>query len=74
MSKTIISIQIWKCRVAGYEEAAKKFKYASSEKDPEFNNYLPLMKKFTIDANAVAQEKGLEAVLAFLDNAACAPK
>ena len=56
------TFQVWKCRVAGYEEATKKFKFATNEKDPEFNVYLPLMKKFVIDSNAVAQEKGLEAV------------
>ena len=65
---------MWKVRVAGYEEAAKKFRYAHSDKDPEFNNFLGIIKKFVIDSNAVAQEKGLEAVLAFTENAACATK
>ena len=73
-SNIFVVVQVWKCRVAGYEEATKKFKFASNDKDPEFNVYLPLMKKFVIDSNAVAQEKGLEAVLAFCDNAACATK
>ncbi|KFM68160.1 Cytoskeleton-associated protein 5, partial [Stegodyphus mimosarum] len=36
--------------------------------------YLGLLKKFVIDSNAVAQEKGLAAVLAFIENAACSSK
>lgn len=68
------SSQVWKARVAGYEEAAKRFKLISDEKSPEYNNYLGLLKKFVLDTNAVAQEKGLEAVMAFVENAACATK
>ena len=69
----MILFQLWKARLAGYEEATKKFKLLD-EKSPEFSNYLGLMKKFVIDSNAVAQEKGLEATLAYVENAACAPK
>ena len=41
---------MWKCRVAGYEEATKKFKFAANDKDPEFNVYLPLVKKFASES------------------------
>ena len=60
--------QVWKARVAGYEAAAKIFQ-ACDEKSKEFSNYAGLVKKFVIDNNAVAQEKGLDAVLAFVENA-----
>ena len=39
------------------------------EKSPEFMKFAPLMKKFVTDSNAVAQEKALDAVLAFVENA-----
>ncbi|CAL1547332.1 unnamed protein product [Lymnaea stagnalis] len=58
----------WKARVAGYEEVTKLFN-GLDEKSPEFNRYGGLLKKFVTDANAVAQEKGLEAVYAFVENA-----
>jgi cytoskeleton-associated protein 5 len=35
---------------------------------------LGLAKKFVVDSNAVAQEKGLEAVLAFVENSATSGK
>jgi len=35
---------------------------------------LGLIKKFVIDSNAVAHEKGLEATLAYVENAAAAAK
>lgn len=44
------------------------------EKSSEYNNFLSLMKKFVLDTNAVAQEKGLEATFSFVENAACATK
>ena len=65
---------MWKARVAGYEEAAKRFRIISDEKSPEYNNFLGNIKKFVVDSNAVAQEKGLVAVLSFVENAACATK
>ncbi|KAK0049616.1 cytoskeleton-associated protein 5 [Biomphalaria pfeifferi] len=58
----------WKARVAGYEEATKLFN-GLDEKSQEFTRYGGLLKKFVTDSNAVAQEKGLEAVLAFVENA-----
>ncbi|GLG98562.1 Protein mini spindles [Gryllus bimaculatus] len=66
--------KLWKARVHGYEEAAKLFQQLDDEKSPEFSKYLGLVKKFVIDSNAVAQEKGLEAVLAFVENSAMAGK
>lgn len=47
----------------------KLYKRIDDENSNEFNKYLGLLKKFVIDNNAVAQDKGLEAVLAFLEAA-----
>lgn len=66
--------QLWKARVNGYEAAAKLFHGICDEKDPEWSKYLGLVKKFVVDSNAVAQEKGLEALLAYVENAGCAGK
>uniref|UniRef100_A0A8D8W5H1 Cytoskeleton-associated protein 5 n=1 Tax=Cacopsylla melanoneura TaxID=428564 RepID=A0A8D8W5H1_9HEMI len=66
--------KVWKARVHGYEEATKLFRQTSDEKSPEFNKFLGLIKKFVIDSNAVAQEKGLEATLAYVENAAVASR
>ena len=41
-----------------------------NEKTREFTQYLGLLKKFVMDNNAVAQEKGLQATLAFVENIA----
>jgi len=46
----------------------------NDEKSSEFLKYLGLIKKFVTDSNAVAQEKGLEAALAYIENAAAAGK
>ena len=59
--------QLWKARLKGYEEATLLFQQLD-EKAPEFNCYAPLIKKFVADSNAVAQEKGLEASLVFMEN------
>ncbi|XP_022338484.2 cytoskeleton-associated protein 5-like [Crassostrea virginica] len=61
--------KVWKARLAGYEEASKLFCSITDEKSPEFNKYAGLMKKFVTDTNAFAQEKGLDAVMAFIENA-----
>ncbi|PRD24913.1 UNVERIFIED_CONTAM: Cytoskeleton-associated protein 5 [Trichonephila clavipes] len=66
--------KLWKARLNGYEEAAKLFQIQDDEKSPEFQKYLGLLKKFVIDSNAIAQEKGLVAVLAYAKNAAFAPR
>ncbi|XP_060608176.1 cytoskeleton-associated protein 5-A-like, partial [Ruditapes philippinarum] len=65
--------KVWKARATGYEEAVKLFR-TLDEKSPEFSKFAPLIKKFVTDSNAVAQEKALDAVIAFVENAAVAPK
>jgi cytoskeleton-associated protein 5 len=66
--------KLWKARLAGYEESLKLFQTLDDEKSPEFSKYLGLVKKFVVDGNAIAQEKGLEATLAYVENAAAAGK
>ncbi|GAB6028698.1 hypothetical protein CHUAL_004522 [Chamberlinius hualienensis] len=66
--------KLWKARLKGYELALKQFNQIADDKSPEWNKYLGLVKKFVVDSNVPAQEKGLEAVLAFVENAACAGK
>uniref|UniRef100_A0A8C3HP86 Cytoskeleton associated protein 5 n=1 Tax=Chrysemys picta bellii TaxID=8478 RepID=A0A8C3HP86_CHRPI len=61
--------KLWKARVNGYEEALKLFQKIEDEKSPEWSKYLGLIKKFVTDSNAVAQLKGLEAALAYVENA-----
>lgn len=68
------SFQAWKARVHGYEEIKKIFSQITDEKSPEWNKFLGLMKKMVVDSNAVAQEKGLEAVMVFVENCAVAGK
>lgn len=67
-------IQVWKARLNGYEEALKLFQRIGDEKSPEWGKYLGLIKKFVTDSNAVAQLKGLEAALVFIENAHVAGK
>ncbi|KAG8714739.1 Microtubule-associated protein, microtubule dynamics during spindle orientation [Ceratobasidium sp. 423] len=60
----------WKARVHGYEALVKVFQATASEDDPAFKPYISnsdLLKKMATDANAVAQEKGLEAILALVE-------
>ncbi|XP_060695068.1 cytoskeleton-associated protein 5 [Hemiscyllium ocellatum] len=61
--------KVWKARLNGYEEAAKLFQKIQDEKSPEWSKYLGLIKKFVTDSNAVAQLKGLEAALVYIENA-----
>ncbi|RVE72144.1 hypothetical protein OJAV_G00059000 [Oryzias javanicus] len=61
--------KVWKARLNGYEEALKLFQRIEDAKSPEWGKYLGLIKKFVTDSNAVAQLKGLEAALAFIENA-----
>uniref|UniRef100_A0A8C9SES7 Cytoskeleton associated protein 5 n=2 Tax=Scleropages formosus TaxID=113540 RepID=A0A8C9SES7_SCLFO len=61
--------KVWKARLNGYEEALKLFQRIEDEKSPEWGKYLGLIKKFVTDSNAVAQLKGLEAALAYVENA-----
>ncbi|XP_037087768.1 LOW QUALITY PROTEIN: protein mini spindles-like [Pollicipes pollicipes] len=60
--------KLWKARLKGYEDATQLFQ-GLNEKAPEFSRYAGLIKKFVADSNAVAQEKGLEAALVFMENA-----
>ncbi|XP_030764641.1 protein mini spindles isoform X1 [Sitophilus oryzae] len=66
--------KLWKARVCGYEEVTKIFRQIDDEKSPEFSKYLGLVKKFVTDSNAMGQEKGLEATLAYIENYAHAGK
>lgn len=59
----------WKARVNGYEALAKSFAATADEADGVFRTYIQspeLLKKMATDANVVAQEKGVDAVLAFV--------
>lgn len=61
--------KLWKARLSGYEDATKLFGSVTDPKAPEFQKFLPLIKNFVTDSNAVSQEKGLAAVLSFVENA-----
>ncbi|UZJ52839.1 hypothetical protein CBS101457_002159 [Exobasidium rhododendri] len=64
-----ISSKAWKARVNGYEELIKSFEKSPSDASPMFKPYTrnpDAVKAIVVDSNAVAQEKGLEAVKAFL--------
>lgn len=52
----------------------KLFQRIHDEKSPEWGKYLGLIKKFVTESNAVAQLKGLEAALVFVENAHVAGK
>ncbi|CAH8828703.1 unnamed protein product [Trichobilharzia szidati] len=71
---TLAKVQhkLWNARMAGYEEALKIFSTETNEKSPIFNEYIGLMKKIVTDPHAVAQEKALEVVLAYIEVAAVA--
>ncbi|XP_076386663.1 msps cytoskeleton-associated protein 5 isoform X2 [Megachile rotundata] len=66
--------KLWRARLHGYKECVNTFQCIDDEKSPEWNKFLGFIKKFVLDSNAVAQEKGLEAALAFVENAAVAGK
>ncbi|KAK1119716.1 hypothetical protein K0M31_013134 [Melipona bicolor] len=66
--------KLWRARLHGYKECVNTFQCIDDEKSPEWNKFLGFIKKFVVDSNAVAQEKGLEAALAFVENAAVAGK
>lgn len=65
----LVCFKIWKARLNGYEEALKLFQRIEDEKSPEWGKYLGLVKRFVTESNAVAQLKGLEAALAYVENA-----
>ncbi|KAI0321641.1 ARM repeat-containing protein [Amylostereum chailletii] len=59
----------WKARVSAYEALSKAFQLSVSDADPAFKPYLnnpDSLKKIVTDSNAVAQEKGVECVVAFV--------
>ncbi|KAI5453121.1 hypothetical protein NCC49_006149 [Naganishia albida] len=58
----------WKARQSAYLELIQKFGKTASDEDPFFRPYLngDLLKKWVTDSNAVAQEKGVDAVCALL--------
>uniref|UniRef100_A0A1A9W8C3 TOG domain-containing protein n=1 Tax=Glossina brevipalpis TaxID=37001 RepID=A0A1A9W8C3_9MUSC len=66
--------KLWKARVDGYEEAAKIFREIDDEKSSEWMKFIGLIKKMIVDSNAVAQERGLEAALIFVENCGHAGK
>jgi cytoskeleton-associated protein 5 len=58
----------WKARVSAYEQLAKAFALSASEADPVFRPFLAQpdsLKRIAQDANAVAQERALECLVAF---------
>ncbi|KAG8879893.1 Microtubule-associated protein, microtubule dynamics during spindle orientation [Tulasnella sp. 331] len=60
----------WKARLHGYEALPKLFSLTTSDSDPAFRPYLSdpdLLKKIVTDSNAVAQEKGVEALCALVE-------
>lgn len=59
----------WKARVSAYETMIKTFQATASESDPAFRPYVSngdLLKKIALDANAVAQEKAVECLVALV--------
>lgn len=59
----------WKARVSAYESLVKTFQTTASDNDPAFKPYLSnpdLLKKIATDSNAVAQEKGVECLVALV--------
>lgn len=59
----------WKARVNAYEALIKTFQTSASDSDPVFKPYInnaDLLKKIATDSNAVAQEKGLECLVALV--------
>lgn len=59
----------WKARVNGYEALIKTFQTTASDTDPAFKPYInngDLLKKIATDSNAVAQEKGVECLVALV--------
>jgi cytoskeleton-associated protein 5 len=59
----------WKARVHAYEYLIKTFQTTASDTDPAFKPYInnpELLKKIAMDSNAVAQEKGVECLIALV--------
>ncbi|SJX62376.1 related to STU2-Microtubule-associated protein (MAP) of the XMAP215/Dis1 family [Sporisorium reilianum f. sp. reilianum] len=65
-----LASKLWKARVSAYEDLSKAFPKTSSENDPIFRQYTrnpDVLKAIVVDTNAVAQEKGVDAVCAFVE-------
>ncbi|WFD35891.1 hypothetical protein MCUN1_002759 [Malassezia cuniculi] len=61
--------KLWKARVSAYEELASIFARTPSEDDPAFAPFTrdpERVRAMVLDSNAAAQEKGVEAVKAFV--------
>lgn len=59
----------WKARVSAYETLVKTFQNTASDTDPAFKPYTnnpDLLKKIATDSNAVAQEKAVECLVAYV--------
>ncbi|KAF9264709.1 microtubule associated protein [Marasmius fiardii PR-910] len=64
-----LSHKNWKARVNAYEALVKIFSTTASDNDPAFRPYISnpdLLKKIATDSNAVAQEKGVECLVALV--------
>jgi cytoskeleton-associated protein 5 len=64
-----LSHKNWKARVSAYESLVQTFQRTASESDPAFKHYInnpDTLKRMVTDSNAVAQEKGVECVVAFV--------
>ncbi|KAI9315486.1 armadillo-type protein [Dichotomocladium elegans] len=59
--------KLWKARVSAYDELASLFR--KTVEDSDFYTYESYLKKIATDANAVAQEAGLNAIYEFVNNA-----
>ncbi|GME68513.1 hypothetical protein B5S31_g3337 [[Candida] boidinii] len=62
--------KVWKARQGAYEELLKNFTNSPDENSECFQPFLrnpELLRKIVIDSNVVAQESGLNALLAFLE-------
>jgi cytoskeleton-associated protein 5 len=59
--------QSWKARLSAYTELIATFKDASDSTFRPYISNTELLKGFVRDSNAVAQEKGVEAAISFLE-------
>ncbi|XP_064399412.1 cytoskeleton-associated protein 5-like isoform X3 [Halichondria panicea] len=66
--------KVWRARLMGYEEASKVFRKIDDEASSEYSKFTGMIKGFVTDSNQMAQEKGVEAALAFVESAAAASK
>ncbi|KAF9005621.1 microtubule associated protein [Cyathus striatus] len=64
-----LSHKNWKARVNAYEALTSAFQTSTSDEDPVFKPYTSnpdLLKKIVTDSNAVAQERGVECIIALV--------